>query len=290
MKSRAKTIALGVLALVTLGGCSGSDDAEPPRTAESAGGGLDGGGALDIRLEWSKGVFVQPIWVEGELRCLISNRRAEAVSVGVFESAWPDDSEIADLGPTRGTRLLEAVVPAHTTRTVDATTLLGTSAGEILVVGVDDEELGLMFRPQPLLVPGTLPVISTNWSREAQVETDFSVLPGTSFEATVTLTRPGQLQLRPAWSAGWSTDAVEVLGATDVTSDDAVITTTTDGFLVELSADTSETNPARVQLSFSLPPASGDATVAFDAGVYCVDQGTQGCGYHDELQRLVPRP
>jgi hypothetical protein len=80
------------------------------------------------------------------------------------------------------------------------------------------------------------------------------------------------------------------LGATDVTSDDAVVTTTTDGFLVELPAETSEATPARVQLSFSVPPAAGEATVAFDAGVYCVDAGTQGCGYHDELQRLVPRP
>jgi hypothetical protein len=115
-------------------------------------------------------------------------------------------------------------------------------------------------------------------------------LPGTSFEATVTLTRPGQLQLRPSWSAGWSTEAVEVLGATDVTSNDAEITTTADGFLVELPAETSEANPARVQLSFSLPPTSGEVTVAFDAGVYCIDQGTQACGFHDELQRLVPRP
>jgi hypothetical protein len=287
MKSRAKTIVWGILTLATFTACSGGDDNGPPRTAEGSNGGLDGGGSIGVGLSWEKGIFVQAIWVDGQPRLLVSNRRADEVSFGVFAAEWGGEQHGSETAPSRGALLAEAVVPAHATRTVDAAALVGPM-GELLWIDVDDAQLGLLYRLQPPSVAGTLPVISTDASGRAQIETDFSVLPDASFEATVTLNRPGQLWLQPSASP---TADVQFLTATDASSEDAVVTTTTDGFRVELPAETSETNPARVQLSFSLPPEAGSSLLAFDAGWFCTEPvGANDCDSGFGLLRFVPAP
>ena len=272
--------------LGTLSACSGGggDDKAPRETADT--GGLDGGGSIGVGLSWDKGVFVQPTWVDGEPFLLVSNRRAEEVSFGVFATEWGGDQYGSEVAPTRGASLTEAVVPANSTRTLDAAALLG-DAGDVLWVSVDDDKLGLMLRPQPPSVSGTLPVISSDWRGRAQVETDFSLLPGSSFEATVTLARPGQLQVQPSASP---TADVTFLPALSASSEDAVVTSTAEGFLVEIPDGTSEASPARVQLSFSVPP-TGSALVALDIGSFCVDApDTTECESTVGLRRFVPSP
>lgn len=286
MESREKNVILGILMLSTLAACSGGDDAGPARTAD---GGLDGGGSIAVGLSWERGVFVQPIWEQGQPRLLVSNRSAEEIAFGVYATEWTVDPEGPDRAPDRGALLSEASVPAHATRSLDGATLVG-SAGDLLWVSVDDERLGLLYRPQPPVVTGTLPFISSEPLTQAQVETDFSVLPGASFAATVTLSQPGQLWIQPATSPN---AAVEILTATSVSSQDAVVTTTADGFRVELPAETSETSPARVQLSFTLSQGAtaGEPLLAFDAGFFCTEPGGEsGCNRGTGLLRFVPEP
>lgn len=287
MENRAKTIVLGILVLGTLSACSGADDSAPPKTADA--GGLDGGGSIAVGLSWDKGVFVQPTWVDGEPFLLVSNQRADDVSFGVFAIASGGDQYGSEVRLTRGASLTEAVVPARTTRTLDAAALLG-NVGDVLWVSVDDELLGLMFRPQPPSVSGTLPVISSDWRGRAQIETDFSLLPGTSLEATVTLARPGQLRVH---SSSSPTADVAFLPALSASSEEAMVTATTDGFLAEIPDGTSEANPAYVQLSFSAPVASASesALVALDIGSFCVDEpNTSECESTVILRRFVPTP
>lgn len=63
---------------------------------------------------------------------------------------------------------------------------------------------------------------------------------------------------------------VELLTATEASSDDATVTATTHGFRVVLPDDTSEQTPARVQLSFAVPQGllSGETMLALDAGYF----------------------
>lgn len=288
MESRAKTIILGILTLATLAGCSGGDDAaggDDSSMPPAADGGLDGGGLIGVGLPWDKGVFAQAIWVDGQPRMLVSNRRAEDVSFGVFTAEWEGQASIP------GARLLEEAVPAYATRVLDAGALLG-ALGDLLWIGVDGERLGFLYRPQPPAITATLPVVSNDFSvREpiGQLETDFSVLPGTTFEATLTLTHPGELWEQPSSSP---TPDVEFLIPTEVTSADALVTSTTDGFRVEVPAETSEASPARVQLSFSVPSVlSTGSLVALNPGFFCNDpQHPSGCGSGANLIRFVPAP
>lgn len=273
MENRVKTIVLGILTLGALAGCSGGNESGAPQTADA--GGLDGGGSIGLGLSWEKGVFAQPIWVDGEPHLVVSNRRSEEISFGVFAVEWEGTQDESEPSASRGALLTQEVVPAHTTITLDATALVGP-LGEILWISADNEKLGLLMSLQPPLVTGTLPVISNDWPGGGQIETDFSTLPSTNFEATVTLTKPGALTVQPPSSIA----GVAFLTATGATSEDAVVTTTTDGFRVDLPAETSETTPARVQLSFNLPLASvsGSSQLVLDAGTLCTAEANVSDG------------
>jgi hypothetical protein len=289
------TAILGILLASLLGGCSadggddGHDDGQP-----QAGGGLDGGGQIGVGLSWTEGVFVQPVWDEGQLRLLVANRRAAATSLGVYETAWPAaDDHVGDQGPTRGDELLQQTVPAGATATIDGSALLGPS-DDLLWVAADDDSLGLIERPQPPLVDGVFPIVSNNPNSPSQVETAFSLLPGPSFEATVTLTRPGLLWLKRASSR---VADVVFLAATDASSEEGAVTAITDGFLVVVPHGTSTEAPTRVRLSYSVPQDSmtADALVAFDAGFFCyqprgTSAATSGCDAGAGLFRFAPAP
>lgn len=279
--------------MMSLGACSG-DGAGSDRTPEggrTTEGGLDGGGAIAVGISWTKGIFVQPIWDQGQLRLLVSNRRTQAVSFRVFETTWEEDPNamVADLPPTRGAELAQATVPPLSTLALDGSTLPGEGQG-IWWVAVDDEYLGLIDRPQPPLLAGTLPIVSSETMFQTQLETDFALLPGPSFEAVVTFSQPGLLKIVPASSPS---DYVALLSPTAVSSDDAAVTPTVDGFQVELPAETSVDSPARVQLTFDVPSGvlSSEAVIALSAGFFCFEPTTNGgCSSGTQITRFVPAP
>lgn len=280
---------LGILMLSMLGACSGGTDAGSEREADN--GGFDGGGQIALGLSWDQGVFVQPVWDEGQLRLLIANHRTEAVTLGVFETEWSNEPNpmFADQAPTRGASIAQTTINAQSTVSIDASALMGLP-GELLWVEASDERLGLMERPQPPLVTATLPIVNRETFGNAQLETAFALLPGPTFEATVTLTQPGELWLEPPASPSMH---VELLTATEASSDDATVTATTHGFRVVLPDDTSEQAPARVQLSFAVPQGllSGDKMLALDAGSLCTELLEGGdCGRRADIVRLLPAP
>jgi hypothetical protein len=289
METLAMKKTLGILMLSMLGACSGGADEGSEREADN--GGFDGGGQIALGLSWDKGVFVQPVWDEGQLRLLIANHRTEAVTLGVFETEWSDDPNpmFADEAPTRGASIAQSTINAQSTVSIDASALMGP-AGELLWVNAGDERLGLIERPQPPLVTATLPIVNRETFGNAQLETAFALLPGPTFEATVTLTKPGELWLGPPASPSVY---VELLTATEASSDDALVTPTTDGFRVVLPDDTSEQKPARVQLSFAVPQGllSGETMLALDAGYLCTELlGGADCGTGAGIVRLLPAP
>lgn len=305
MESAAMKKILGILMVSMLGACSGSADPAPDRSADR--GGLDGGGQIGLGLSWEKGVFVQPVFEEGELRLLVSNRRARAVTLNVYETAAAGDdggeTPIDDLGVsseetvTRGARIAELAVPAQSTKTFDGAALLGPE-GELLWVDADDDELGLLERPQPPLAAAALPVVSGERERSGQIETDFTLLPGPTFDATVTLTAPGHFWVEPP---AYQSMHVELLTATAASSDDAAVTPTGTGFHVAIPEGTSAESPVRVKLSFELPHGvlSADTMLALDGGFLCTslrpgadDSAAQpeDCANGAGLVRLVPAP
>jgi hypothetical protein len=279
---------LGILILSMLSACSGGAEPESERSADN--GGFDGGGQFVLGLSWEDGVFVQPVWDEGQLRLLVANRRTEAVTLGVFETDWSEDpnSMIADEGPARGAALARSTIPAQSTVAVDGSALLGPQH-EMLWISADNERLGVIERPQAPLVTSTLPIVSSETVGYAQLETDFSLLPGPTFEATVTITTPGQLWLEPST---YRPMQVERLSPTEVSSDDATVTSTPNGFRVVLPNDTSQETPARVQLSFAPPQGllSADAMLVIDAGVLCIQLMGDECVVGTEIVRLLPAP
>jgi len=274
--------------LSMLSACSGGAEPGSERSADN--GGFDGGGQIGLGIGWDKGIFVQPVWDEGQLRLLVANRRTKAVTLGVFETEWSDDPDpmVADDAPRRGASLAQSTIPAQSTVSFEGSALLGPEH-EVLWISAGDEQLGLIERPQPPLVTATLPVVSTEAFPNAQVETDFSLLPGPTFEATVTITRPGELWLEPS-TYPWMD--VELLTPTEVSSDDATVTSTPNGFRVALPHDTSQETPARVRLAFALPEGelSADAMLMLDAGFLCIELMGDECVEGTGILRQLPAP
>jgi hypothetical protein len=279
---------LGILMLSMLSACSGGAEPGSERSADD--GGFDGGGQFALGLNWETGVFVQPVWDGGQLRLLVANRRTEAVTLGVFESEWSDDPNpmLADQGLTRGAALAQSTIPAQSTVSVDGSALLGPQH-ELLWFSADNERIGVIERPQAPLVTSTLPIVSSEPSRYAQMETSFSLLPGPTFEVIVTLTKPGELRLEPST---YRPMQVELLTPTAVSSDDATVTSTPNGFRVALPDDTSQETPARVQLSFAPPQGqlSADTMLVIDAGFLCIELMGDECATGTRIVRLLPAP
>jgi hypothetical protein len=280
---------LGIVMLSMLGACASGADEGSEREADN--GGFDGGGQIGLGLRWDQGVFVQPVWDEGQLRLLISNHRTEAVTLGVFqvEQSSDPDPMVAEQALTRGASIAQTTIGAQSTVSIDGSALMGP-AGELLWVEAGDDRLGLIERPQPPLVTATLPIVSRETFGNTQLETAFALLPGPTFDATVTLTKPGELWLEPPASPSMH---VGLLTATDASSDDAIVTATTDGFRVVLPDDASEQKPARVQLSFVIPQGllSGGTMLALDAGYLCTELlGGADCGTGAGIVRLLPAP
>jgi hypothetical protein len=293
MNSVAMKTVSGLLLLSMLSACSGSD--QGTQTADN--GGLDGGGQFALALKWDAGVFVQPIWEEGRPKLLVTNRRNQQVSFGLFETG----RLIADLSSenpaTRGASIDQWQLPAESTQSLDADHLLDPAL-DALWVEVAGKPLGLLERPQPPLVAATLPVVSDERARDGQIETDFSLLPGPHFDAAIILRKPGHFWVEPS---RYQSMDVQVLTATAASSEDADVETTSDGFHVAVPEGTSADKPMRVRLSFELPQGvlAADTMLAMDGGFLCTelrkdaDNGQPqpaDCANGAGLTRLVPAP
>jgi hypothetical protein len=272
---------LGTVALMMLG-CS-------EQQAGNVEGGMDGGGQLGLGLTWSTRVFVQELWEESGVSFVGMNQRSEAVRLEVFDFDCSGDAAVGDSCRV-GDKLAEWEVPANGSRAVDVNALISEQQG-LVALRANGENLGTIERPrQPRAT--VLPVVSNQglnggFVEGAQVETE-SATVGSTFRATISLSRPGELAFVSAPADLESVQFARIVGAH---SGDADVVETATGFHVVLPSDTSQERPIRVELELAMPDDfAGGPLLGLDGGHYCFEGTSSNCGRGAGITRalLVP--
>ena len=283
---------VATLCAALLAGCTGSE--EPDGTCSDTAVGEGRAELVALGLRGDLGLFLQPLWVGGELSYLILNARDEAVDVAV-------NTSVADNCTGWFVGALAAgpwTVAARSHRVVSGSDVMNL-LGRAMTWFADDTWLGSDFLYLQPSFSNLGTVVSTHGTNGggggdlAQIESDFVVAPGPTFTMTLVVP-PGELRLE---ARGPSDLGIPVLDVLAVRSEQGTVLQTPSGFSVIVTypddADARDEfemtgGVRRIDVDVAVPASTGDVPGVFFDSWFCAAEGSRECGRAYPMDRVVP--